>query len=388
MATPAHATPSLQAHIPALEAVIDREWQALDTERALPDSIADELFDSDVLRMWTPRALGGLELDPVAGLEAIASLSALEGSVGWNAMILGAYTFFAGRLPEPTARRIWGERRGAVAGALQPGGKAVECEGGHRVTGRWTFASGCKHATWLLAQCMVERDGEIAMTPIGLPEMRLVFMPRDQCQVHDVWHVNGLRGTGSHDYSADDVFVPNDESFPGMDGVTRDEPLYSFPTFPLMMSAVSSVPVGIARGALRTTAEILARKQSLALKGRAADHAHIQAELGRARMEALSAERLLFGAVEDAWQSVRQGEEPTLEQRVAIRAGAIHAGESAARAVDICCTLAGSSSIFESNRLERFFRDVHAATRHTALSPSGLETIGRIELGMAPEGLI
>ena len=242
MQTPTERSQQLLAQTPDLETVIDREWERLDHERELPDSIAEQLYKADLLRIWTPRELGGLELDPLSGLETLASISSLEGSVGWNAMILGAYSFFAGRLPTSVAKEIWGDPRGAVAGAL----------------------------------------------------------PR----------------------------------------------------------------------------------------GRAAEHVGIQADLGRARMDALSAERVLFSAVEDVWSTVQAGELPSLEQRAAIRVGCINAGTSGARAVDTCYSIAGSASIFESNHLERSFRDVHAAAQHVAVSPKSLDVVGRVTLGLEPGRLI
>ena len=133
----------------------------------------------------------------------IAAVAALDGSVGWSVMVAAAWGFFAGRLPARAAARIFGDRRVVVAGHLAPFGRAEAIRGGYRASGRWPFGSGSQHATWFLAHCAVRKNG--AGTPRarrpGPPRRRLLFVPADQCRIHDTWHVTGLRGTGSHDYS-------------------------------------------------------------------------------------------------------------------------------------------------------------------------------------------
>jgi len=130
-------------------------------------------------------------------------MAALDGSVGWNAMVASAHGFLAGRLPARAAREVFGDRRAVVAGQLEPGGTAEAVRGGYRVSGTGRFASGCRHATWLLAHCVA---AERARGHAGArPTTRLVFVPVDRARIHDTWRVSGLRGTVSHDYSLERV---------------------------------------------------------------------------------------------------------------------------------------------------------------------------------------
>jgi indole-3-acetate monooxygenase len=150
---------SLLGTVQSLAPLIAAERRRLDTERDMSPRLIDALVEASLFRLWTPREFGGVELDPVSGLRVIAAVSEFDGSVGWNVMISSAYSFLAGRLPAPVAENIYGDRRAAVAGQLQPGGKAEMIAGGYRASGRWPFGSGSKQATWFLAQCVVHENG-------------------------------------------------------------------------------------------------------------------------------------------------------------------------------------------------------------------------------------
>ena len=368
----------------ALGPLVEAERASLDRDRALPAPLVDALVNAGLFRLWTPRRLGGAELDPVSGLRVIATVAALDGSVGWNVMVASAHGFLAGRLPSRAAREVFGDRRAVVAGQLEPGGTAEAVRGGYRVSGTWRFASGCRHATWLLAHCVVaERPRGRAS---ARPTTRLVFVPAERARIHDTWRVSGLRGTGSHDYSLERVTVPGAYAVDVYaDEPTRPERLYAFPVIPFVTAAVGAVPVGIARGAIEDFAR-LARTRRRGGRPLAEDPA-VQRGLAHAEIHARSAESLLVQAVDDMWRTVTRGKPPTLEQRAQVRMGCVNAGVAAAAAVDIVWGLAGSGAIFEAAGLERRFRDVHVATQHVALAPRTLEVAGRVLLGLDPQGI-
>ena len=367
----------------ALAPLIEAERARLDRDRMLPPRLVDALVAAGLFRLWTPRRLGGSELDPVAGLRVIAAVAALDGSVGWNVMVAAAHGFLAGRLPAAAAREVFGHRRAVVAGQLEPGGIAEVVKGGYRVSGRWPFASGCRHATWLLAHCVVPPRGRGRAR--ARPATRLVFVPAERARIHDTWRVSGLRGTGSHDYSLEGVFVPAAYAIDAFaDEPTRPERLYAYPVIPLMTGAVGAVPIGIARGAIEELTRLArTRKRGGRLL---AEDATVQGGLAHAEILARAAERLLFEAIDEMWQTVKRGKPATLEQRAHVRMGCVNAGASAAAAVDTVWGLAGSRAIFEDAGLERRFRDVHVATQHVALAPRTLEMAGRVLLGLEPGG--
>lgn len=361
----------------------------LDAKRELSPSLLEALMTAGLFRLWIPRRLGGAELDPVSGLRVIAAVSALDGAVGWSVMVAAAWGFFAGRLPARAAAQIFGDPRAAVAGHLAPLGKAEAIEGGYRASGRWPFGSGGRHATWFLAHCAVYRSGRARRRPGGRAETRLLFVPAERCRIHDTWHVSGLRGTGSHDYSIRNVSVPAAHSVDVLaDWPTRPERLYAFPLIPFVEAAVGAVPIGIARAALDAFAELARTRRAYRSRRALREDPTAQRELGRAELRVRSAEALLYTAVDDMWRAVKAGRRPTLEQRAQLRVGCVNAGLSAAEAVDIVYGLGGAASIFEENRIERCFRDVHTATQHGALAPWTLELVGRVRLGLDPQGLL
>ena len=371
----------LLSYVRLLAPLVEAERPGLDAARELSPSLLEALHTAGLFRLWLPRRLGGAELDPVSGLRVIAAVSALDGSVGWTVMVAAAWGFFAGRLPARAAARIFGDRRAAVAGHLAPFGRAEAIKGGYRATGRWPFGSGSKHATWFLAQCVLRKSGRPRRAPTGRPETRLLFVPAAQCRIHDTWHVSGLRGTGSHDYSVRNVTVPAAYSVDvPADRPTRRERLYAFPLIPFVEAAVGAVPIGIARAALDAFTEVAGTRHAYRSRRPLRADPATQRELGRAELHVCSAEALLFSAVDDLWRTVKAGRRPSPEQRTQLRMGCVNAGMSAALAVDIVYRLGGAASIFEGNRIERCFRDVHTATQHGALAPRTLELVGQARL--------
>lgn len=384
----AHAERLLE-YVRILAPLVEAERHDLDAKRELSPSLLDALHTSGLFRLWLPRQLGGAELDPLSGLQVIAAVAALDGSVGWNVMVAAAWGFFAGRLSARPAAEIFGDRRATVAGHLAPFGKAEVIKGGYRASGRWPFGSGGKHATWFLAPCTVQKNGRARRGPDGRPETRLLLVPAAQCRIHDTWHVTGLRGTGSHDYSLNNVTVPAAYSVNVLaDRPTRRERLYAFPLIPFVEAAVGAVPVGIARAALDAFTELAKTRRAYRSRRPLRADPATQREIGRAALHVRSAEALLFTAVDDIWRTVKAGRRPTLEQRAQLRIGCVNAGVSAAEAVDIVHRLGGSASIFEGNRIERCFRDVHTATQHGALAARTLELVGQVRLGVDPQGLL
>jgi indole-3-acetate monooxygenase len=388
-AAPTARAEHLLEYVRMLAPLVEAERGDLDAKRELSPTLLDALVSAGFFRLWVPRRLGGAELDPVSGLRVIAAVAALDGSVGWTVMVAAAYGIFAGRLSARAAAHIFGDPRAAVAGHLAPFGTAEVVEGGYRATGRWPFGSGGRHATWFLARCTVQRSGRARRGPAGRPETRLLFVPAAECRIHDTWHVGGLRGTGSHDYSIKNVTVPAAYSLDlTADRPTRPERLYAFPAVPFVEAAVAAVPIGIARAALDAFKELARTKRPHRSRRSLRFDPTAQRELGRAELHVRSAEALLFTAVDEVWRTATARRRPTLEQRARLRMGCVNAGASAAEAVDIVYRLGGSASIFEGNRLERAFRDVHTATQHGALAPQTLEVVGRVLLGLDPQGLL
>src|SRR5262249_52684773 len=146
-----------------------------------------------------------------------------------------------------------------------------------RVTGRWPFASGIMHSRWLMGGCQIAEPSGAATRAA-----KLMFMRREDATVVDTWHVGGLRGTGSHDFEAKDVFVPASPSLSFADPPVEPGPLYSLPSIAMFATIIASVPLGIARHAIEAFKELGGVKKPMALQGLLRDGAVAQSHLGEA----------------------------------------------------------------------------------------------------------
>lgn len=350
-------------------------------QRRLPPPLVDALVAAGLFRLWVPRELGGVEADPRSLVETVEVLSAADGAVGWCLMIAAGTALSSGYLPAAGAREIFGDPASIVGGRLAPGGRATRVDGGYRVSGRWGFNSGIDHATWLLGGCVLWEGDRMLLRPNGAPVARYMFFPKATCNVIDTWSVGGLRGTGSHDFEVEDVFVPDERSF-SFDEPYLRAPLYRLPPFTLLAPAFSAVALGIARGAIDALVELAKHKTSCASGTPLRDRASAQAAVAQAEAQLRSARLFLLDAVDAAWRDTLAGRPLTLEQRALLRLASTHASTSAAHAVDLMYAAGGASSIYTTNPLERAFRDVHTATQHVLGQSQNYEAAGRVLLGI------
>lgn len=369
--------------VTTLAPTVDRHRGAFDAERRLPGPVHAELVEREFYRLWTPQDLGGLELAPADAVRVIAALGRLEGAVGWNAMIPAAYSLLAGHMDREAAEEIYRPPEAAVAGALRPGGGVARvAPDGFVVTGRWTFGSAGWEATWFLAQCFVEGEGAPPPSLPGVPPIRLMFAPATACQIHDTWRTSGLRGTGSNDYSLEEVHVPPTHSVDLLDTQpVRAAPLYRCPTMLLLISLVAAVPLGIARAAVDAATDIVLEKRAFPAGTPYAERETVQVGVARAENLIGGAEALLLSRLTAIWEASLREAAPTARERALLRGAAAHVGESCCAAVETLCEIVGSDAIHEANRLERCRRDVHAARAHMAVAPAGLIEAGTVLLG-------
>ena len=370
---------------PLVEATRDR----FDEDRGLPDSLVDAMHAAGLFRMWVPRALGGAELDPLSFLTVIEELSRLDGSLGWCAVIPAGYARLAGALAEPVARTIFqGPGRGIVVGSLNPTGRAVAVPGGYRVSGRWSYGSFIAHGDWVLGNCLTEdATGPLRAADSG-PAFRLCLFPRAAVEVFDIWHVGGLRATGSNDFSVDDLFVPEDHTIPlpGFQPPPRQPgPLYAVPMTSTFVSCIATVTLGIARAAIEAVIGLAAGKVTAGTSVSLRDKPLAQADLSRAEALVRSGRAYLFDELGAMWKNASSGREIAMRERALVRLAAVQATQNAIAAVDTMYQLAGGAALFQSGRLERCFRDIHAAGQHLAVTPlSNLEPVGRVLFGLEP----
>jgi alkylation response protein AidB-like acyl-CoA dehydrogenase len=367
---------------------------AAETEaaRRLPPQIVAALKDAGVFRMVMPREWGGPELDPLMQLRVIEALARADGAAGWCAMINSDGGYFTAFIDQDEARAMYRDLDAPTAASLHWAGRAQQVAGGFRVSGRWKFASGCQHSVWFLGSCAVYDGDTPRKRGDGGPEVRMCFIPCAQGEVIDTWYSTGLRGSGSHDFAVNEVFVPAARTYDfNQVKVYRPGPLYAFP----MMFAynLNAVALGIARGAIDSFVEAVRPRQvsHARITGATrtvAEENYVQSALGRAEALVGSARSYVFEQMEELWRTLVAGERLTIEQRARYRLAGVHAHDACAEAVALLYKANGGASAYAGSALERQFRDIHTANLHTLNSLKVYEGGGRALLGMDVSGML
>jgi len=375
------ATQFLDA-VAALSPQIEAAAEENERARRLSLPLVEAMAEAGLFRLWRPRSLGGAEVDPATALRVVEAVSRIDGAPGWCLAVHGNGSLPSGYLPREGAREIFGRDPNVpVAGTWPPLGEAVSVNGGYRATGRWPFASGCQHARWLQAGCrIIDRDGPRPL-PDGSPVVRVLFFPATNCEILDTWHTAGMRGTGSHDFTIKDVFVPAEHTMSFREPPVESGPLYALPTIGLSAAAIAAVSLGIARHAIDILTAVAGVKVAMRSQRVLSQHAALQADLGRAEGLLRAGRALLYQTVEEAWQIAAAGETLGVTQRVLLFLAATQAQQAATQAVDLMYGAAGSAAIYANTGLERCLRDIRTAGHHIAVAPGNYEMVGQALLG-------
>ena len=363
--------------VPAILAERDNIEQG----RELPPGLVQTMCKAGLFSLWLPKALGGPELTAVDFVRIIEAIARADGSVGWCAAVGACYSCFAGYLEESAAHEIYGSGNTILAGTLNPTGRAVAVPGGYRVTGQWSYGSGIQHSNWVIGNCLVF-DGDTARTnPDGSPVIRLMIFPRSDVTVIDTWRVSGLRGTGSHDFRLDGIFVPEQRAITGFGGTpTQPGRLYGLP-FTIFSVSLVGVPLGLARAAIDALTELAESKRPMDSKQLLKDKPAIQAAIGRAEATLRAARAFLFEAVQAMWDAAETSA-PSLEQRALVRLSITHVAWAAKQVTEMMFESGGGTALYEDGRLARCSRDAQAVAQHIALTSNNYEFAGRVLLGM------
>lgn len=374
----------MTTHDPAgrvLEAVrelgpaIAERAREIEKERGVPKDLLDKLTAAGCFRLLLPTSVGGLDADLPSAMRVFEQLCRADASVGWIAM-LGSTTWIdIAQMPKKTLDTMYAKGPDIfLSGVISPmGAKVTKADGGWRVNGRWTFASGCRHAQWIYGNT-IENPETFAM--------RVVLFSSDEVKIEDTWHVSGMAGTGSHDVVADNVFVPADRSYPMCD----DEPNLpsSFLRIPppvILSLEIASCALGIAQGALDDVIALARKKVPLLDSSALSANPLFQHRLGTAEVSLRAARSLLYAEAADAAATARSGGNFDPERRARMRSAATFAATTAATVVDTAQSAAGGSSVYLSNPLQRRLRDVHALTQHFLIKQETFTASGAVLAG-------
>ena len=374
---PSQLRSELRAAVDAMRELLQSGGMDAERDGTLPGRSVAALRAARVFELKLPRCLGGFEADLVTQMQVIEALAYVEASTAWCVAVgatgigeIGAF------VPEGALPAIFGSGVPIAGYTITPTGQAKETKDGYLLTGRWAFASGIRHADWVLAGAMVEEAS-------GQPSTKRCFVfPASAITLFDNWDVAGLKGTGSCDYSVSGLFVPREFTWSPGDPPQRGGALFRLERPAIVAHEHAAFAIGVAQRAMD---ELLLLARS---KRRGMQTATLAMRPVFQRMAAESLLRLksvrsltheLFGS---AWENISRDEPPSGTEQAAMRAAATLATETAVA----CCTLAfrfgGGTALQASSPLQKCLRDVNAAAQHIIVNDISYENYGQFLLGL------
>ncbi len=346
----------------------------------LPRASVDALYDSGLLRLKLPHVLGGAEADLVTQLDVLEAVSEIDPSAGWCLMIgaasLGGLGAF---LPDEAINEIFvNGKPPRTAGVFAPFGTAVPVDSGYQLSGRWSFGSGVGHSEWISAGARVVAD------KAGYPPQLRVVMPTSDVKIHDNWQVMGLRGTGSCDFSVENLFVPDRFAW----DVSLTEPkrggaLYRLGRPGFVTNEHSAFALGVGRRALNAVLDVAQSKtRGYMSVNPLAQRQAFQRTLSECDLRLRAARALNVEILEEAWRTVCNGRPPDPPLQAEMRSCATYTTDVAADVVTQAFRYAGGSALFASSVLQRCLRDINAAAQHQMVSDAAYENHGQFMLGL------
>jgi len=386
-------TPSLSYFLEQAHAIGEQaERTAVEAERnrQADDGVVHSLIDSGLLSILHSRRFGGYESGFPEFVRVAQILAQHDVSLSWVYCIIGVHYWWGAFVEPELQEELWGKDPNCVfVDSFAPTGQAEPVNGGFRLNGKWGFLSGLPWAEWSAVGAMAPFEHG------AKPEYLMCFMPRSQYQVLDDWHTMGLRASASASIEVHDAFIPRHRAFrfsrtietgqaPGL--VYNPSVLYRVPIVAGL--GISLVPPSV--GGAQAVAELFNRSARLRTpryqQQRQAELALSQTVFAESMLTLETIEHLLYRCADELMEVGRGARSLDLVGRVRMFAGRAYIARRAREVVDNLVDIAGARSIFESESIQRFWRDLHAMGQHVALNyEAGIRNYGRVLMGLEPD---
>ena len=367
-----------------LQPLLDAQGAEMDRRRELTPEVVDALVGQDMLRLLLPKSLGGQELHLLEFCKTTEALAWADASVGWfiNQSNVSSATS-AAAMPHEAAAAVFGDPRDGLAwGARHSKSKAIRVEGGYRLSGTWSFASGGRHTRWLGAHSAVQNPDGTPHIRYGKPDDRSFVFLRKDAKITDDWHVLGLRGTGSDSYTVEDLFVPDDRA-PARDALQERResgPIYTIMSTLLYATGFCGVTLGVARRMFETYVELARAKHSRASPNAMAINNAVQREVGLMEARLSAARAFLHEAAGQAYEAAAAGK-LDVDLRLRLRLATTHGMNEATDVAIASYRSAGTIAIMNAGPFERRFRDAMSCSQHLQAMLPHIEMVGRHIIG-------
>jgi alkylation response protein AidB-like acyl-CoA dehydrogenase len=378
----------LLARVEQIRPIIEEHAAEGEANRRLSPAVFEALRDAGFLRIWTPRAFGGLEMHPAEAYRVFEALSAIDGAVGWNlnqhAAVSTMATWAVDALDE-----VFDSPDNSFAGVFWPAGAASEVDGGFRINATVKFASNSQFAKWFLVPAVVMDGGAPRIDPqTGGPDFLACVIPMSQGTITDTWRTMGMRATASNDVVVDDVFVPTERAVrvfrprPIPESVAG--PLYRMVPYP-GVHAHAAVPLGIARAMVNKLVKLAQSKVPNFYTDTLRDRAVVQYQAAEALAAVDSASAYIAATGTAAYEHVAAGKPLEWEHKLACQLAGAQAGAATLKAIGLVHQAAGRDAMRDESGFEKLYRDASTIVEHAAIQPARFESVGRVMFGLEPD---
>lgn len=372
-----------------LQEQLGRRRREIDEARQLPQDLADQLADHGFYRLVVPEDLGGLGVSPETFCRICEVLAEANGSTAWCVFIGATSQYLFGALPPAQLEEMLKDPNVITSGVFADSGtvcfESRNGAPGYRVNGHWRWGSGCRNAAWISGGVHeVNSDGERIKS--DAPLTRVFFKP-DEVEIQDNWHVSGLRGSGSSDYIAQNVWVPAARLSGNVEDTPHaSRPIYRFPKFALLGCPIGAICLGMATACLQEVIKVSKQKTPQGSRRPLSLRPSLHIELAASETALSAAKSLFYQRIAQAWDHAQLGP-ASLDDRRGLRTATVHLVNTSINVIDKMYSVMGGTSVYEDSCLQQHFRDVHVASQHMMVGEPVMELAGRVMLDLDKEAL-
>ncbi|GAB3278826.1 acyl-CoA dehydrogenase family protein [Parahaliea aestuarii] len=339
---------------------------AAESERCIPDATIDDFQEAGFFRVLQAREYGGYEMDPQVFFALGLEIAKTCMSSAWVLGVIGVHNWQINLFDDEAAGEVWRDDNSVlISSSYAPVGRVVPVEGGFKLSGRWSFSSGCEHCDWVFLGAVVPTEE----APFDMQNYRTFLLPRSDYRIVENWDVVGLKGTGSHDIVVDDAFVPEHRTHRmredrGGAKFAHKPPLYRLPFMQVFARAVCTATLGATEGALEKYLEIGRSRWSGPIPMR--DDPTARRIAARVKAEVECMKRTLFCNFDELMSCARDGVEADLLDRARYRYDTAVVADRCRELSSKMLKAAGSSGIRNESPLLQQHRDILSSQAHIA----------------------